>query len=35
MRLQEPHKSHYNPQALYIRDPIIKLSVFGVNYALE
>jgi membrane protease subunit HflK len=27
MRLQEPHKSHYNPQALYIRDPIIKLSV--------
>jgi hypothetical protein len=35
MHLQEPHDSHYNPQALYIRDPLINISVFGVKYALE
>ena len=35
MRLQEPHDSHYNPQALDIHDPLIKFSAFGVKYALE
>lgn len=35
MRLQEPHESHYNPQALCIGETLIIISAFGVNYALE